>query len=160
MVLTDRFDLQLLQCKFHNLIFSSFMSSVFCLLQSWHWTYYEIYFLKRFSTLFEFNSVLITKPLLPMAPDVPPRSSRKKFITCSGCRSSCLHREIKLIIAVFLDPILSTFGGFSIILVFSARSGLFLVSVSIILFNNSLYLSSFLFRISTSLFSYSLALSF
>ena len=119
-----------------------------------------MYFLNKFSTLFKLRTVLITKPLLPMAPETFPKSSRKKFMICSGCLSSCLHREMKLIIAVFLEPNLSTFGGFNNILVFSAKSGLFFVNVSSILFSKSLYLFSLRFAIYAYLFSCSKAFSF
>ncbi len=88
--------------------------------------------------MFDVKTVFITKPLLPIAPEAPPKSYKKKFITCSGCRSNCLQRDIKFIIAVFFEPTLSTFGGLSIILVFSAKSGLFLVRVSVILANKFL----------------------
>lgn len=100
------------------------------------------------------------RPLLLIDPDVPPRSSRKKFITCSGCLSSCLHREIKFKMTVFFEPIFSTFGGFNMILVFYAKSGLFFVSVSMIRVSRSLYLLAFLSAISASFCSYFLAFSF
>jgi hypothetical protein len=61
----------------------------------------------------------MVKPALPNEPSAP-KSPKKKFITCSGCLSNCLHNEVKLAIAVFFLPILSTCGGFKIILVFSA----------------------------------------
>lgn len=119
-----------------------------------------MYFLKRFYTLIPVRIVLITRPLLPIEPEIPPRSSKKKFITCSGCRSSCLHKDIKFMIAVFLVPIFSTFGGLSMILVFYARSGLFFSSVTIILCSNFLYRFSLRSTASLTLFYYSLALSF
>ena len=63
----------------------------------------------------------LPSPLLPMAPVLPPNSFKKKFITCSGCRSSCLQRSLKFLIAVLLLPSLATSGGFSIILVASTE---------------------------------------
>jgi hypothetical protein len=110
--------------------------------------------------LFVERIVFITKPLLPIEPEMFPRSERKKFITCSGCRSSCLHRDMKLIMAVFLVPIFYTLGGLSIIFVFSAKSGLFLVRVYVILFSKSLYLVSLRFAIYAYLFSYYFAFYF
>lgn len=160
MVGTVRSDLQLWQSNFHSLIFSSFISSVFCLLQTLHWTYSPIYFLKRFYTLVVVRIVFITKPLLPMDPSILPKSLEKKFFTWSGCLSSCLHRDTKLMIAVFLVPIFSTFGGFKIIFVSSARSGLFFVRVSTIFCKSYLYLFSFVFAISATFFYYSWACIF
>lgn len=137
-----------------------------CLLQSWHCTYSVMYFLNKFSTLTGVNTVFIIKPLWPIDPELPPKSYKKKFITCSGCLSSCLQRNTKLVMAVFFDPNFSTFGGLSIIFVFSARSGLFLVSVLVILSSNILYLCSFLaatysyFCFYASTFSFYFFLSF
>ena len=133
---------------------------MFCLLHNWHCTYSVIYFLNKFSTLLEVKIVFIIRPLLLIDPDVPPRSSRKKFITCSGCLSSCLQSEIKFKMTVFFEPIFSTLGGLSMIFVFYAKSGLFFVRVSIMRANKSLYLLAFFSAISASFCSYFLAFSF
>lgn len=132
---------------------------MFCLRHNWHCTYSEIYFLNKFYIWVALSIDFITKPLLPIAPEMPPRSSKKKFITCYGCLSSCLHRDTKLIIAVFFVPIFYTLGGFSKILVFYAKSGLFFVNVSVILVNKNLYLDSLVDAIYACLFYYCFAFS-
>lgn len=62
--------------------------------------------------------------------------------------------------AVFLPPIFYTLGGLSMILVFSAKSGLFLVRVSVMRVNKNLYLDSLVAAISACLIYSSLAFYF
>lgn len=116
-----------------------------------------MYFLKRFSICFGWRMFLMVNPKLPSEPSAP-KSPKKKFMTCSGWRSNCLHKDVKLVMAVFFLPIRFTSGGLRTIFVFYARSGLFLLSVSQTLFKRSKYLFS-LFFLSSSWFYLSLASS-
>ena len=114
-----------------------------------------MYFLNKFSTFFCVRTFLMIKPWLPRDPELPPKSSKKKFMTCSGFLSSCLQMASKFVMAVFLVPCFETLGGMMVILVLSdAKSGLFLFRVSTMRLRSSLYRLSFFFLISWSFSSY------